>query len=92
MKTFEQDTIVSFDRTTVNLKGIQYEIDNSLTNKSWLHIDNPKDLAKIKEQIGFVKYEEALEISGCQEGDEEMIILGEADFQDTFNPFEEGES
>ena len=48
MKTFEQDTIVSFDRTTVNLKGIQYEIDNSLTNKSWLHIDNPKDLAKIK--------------------------------------------
>tara|TARA_R100001594_G_scaffold114276_1_gene149109 strand:+ start:308 stop:574 length:267 start_codon:yes stop_codon:yes gene_type:complete len=87
MKTFEQDTIVAFDRTTVNLKGVHYDIDDSL-DKSWLHIDNPKDLAKIKEQIGSVKYEEALEISGCQGDDEEIIILGEADFQDTFNPFE----
>ena len=83
MKTFEQDTIVSFDRTTVNLKGVNYEMASS-----WLLIDDPKDLAKIKEQIGSVKYEEALEISGCQGDDEEMIILGEADFQDTFNPFE----
>ena len=83
MKTFEQDTIVSFDRTTVNLKGVHYEMASS-----WLLIDDPKDLAKIKEQIGSVKYEEALEISGCQGDDEEMIILGEADFQDTFNPFE----
>tara|TARA_R100001594_G_scaffold82790_2_gene117304 strand:+ start:2365 stop:2634 length:270 start_codon:yes stop_codon:yes gene_type:complete len=88
MKIFKQDTIVFFDRTTVNLKGIQYEIDDSLANRSWLHIDNPKDLAKIKEQIGSVKYEDALERSGYQGGDEEIIILGEEDFQDTFNPFE----
>ena len=86
MKTFEQDTIVAFDRTTVNLKGVHYDIDDSL-DKSWLHIDNPKDLAKIKEQLGSVQYGDALERSGCQGDDEEMIILGEADFQDTFNPF-----
>jgi len=88
---FEQDTIVSFDRTDINLKGVHYDIDDSL-NKSWLHIDDPKDLAKIKEQISSVQYEEALAISGYQKGDGEIIILGEADFQDTFNPFEEGES
>jgi len=87
MKKFEQDTIVSFDRTTVNLKGIQFSMCGYLSNKRWIHIDNPKDLAKIKEQIGSVQYEEALAISGYQKGDGEIIILGEEDFQDTFNPF-----
>ena len=79
IKTFEEDTIVFFDRTDFNLKGYEYFIYDNLCFISPSHFD------KLKEELGKTLYEYAISYST----DRDKICLSEDDFQETFNPFKE---
>ena len=85
IKTFEQDTIIFFDRSEFNLKGYRYY----LFKNDGIYIDDvmlaiyEKDLPKLKEAIGNDVFVFALDDSN------DKIIFSEEDFicAETFNPF-----
>jgi len=79
IKTFEEDTIVFFDRTDFNLKGYEYFIYDNLCFISPSHFD------KLREELGETLYEYAISYST----DRDKICFSEDDFEETFNPFKE---
>jgi hypothetical protein len=68
-KTFNQDSLVYFDRTEVNLKGYEYKVNDC-------HIELlEKDMPRLKKEIGETTFNNAREIS--QEYDCKTIILAQ---------------
>lgn len=86
-KTFKKDTIVCFDRREFNLKGYGYYfVDNSQFSSvqpTLLALD-PKDLPRLKKELGEFAFTSALD------GTKDQILFSEDDFifNETFNPFE----
>ena len=68
-KTFNQDSLVYFDKTEVNLKGYQYKVNGC-------HIELlEKDMPRLKKEIGENIFNNARDIS--QEYDCKTIILAQ---------------
>ena len=68
-KTFNQDSLVYFDKTEVNLKGYEYKINDCYIELS------EKDMPRLKKEIGETTFNNAREIS--QEYDCKTIILAQ---------------
>jgi len=68
-KTFNQDSLVYFDKTEVNLKGYEYKINGFYIELS------KKDMPRLKKEIGENVFNNAREIS--QEYDCKTIILAQ---------------
>tara|TARA_R100001369_G_C3199278_1_gene145411 strand:- start:217 stop:501 length:285 start_codon:yes stop_codon:yes gene_type:complete len=86
IKTFEQDTIIFFDRSEFNLKGYRYYLfknDGSYIQPILLSIYE-KDLPKLKKAIGNDAYLFAVDDFN------DKVIFSEEDFicAETFNPFQ----
>jgi len=79
-EVFNQPTIVCFDRFELDIKDMFYRF-----NGEFIEI-HPSELPKLKEKLGEVAFNTAMEISKGFGFD--TIIFSEDDFQDTFNPFQ----
>jgi|TARA_R110002020_G_scaffold10771_2_gene40858 hypothetical protein len=85
MKTFKKDTVVCFHKTDFNLKGYGYYfIDNPNSVQPTLLVLDPKDLPRLKKELGDESFTNALD------GTKDQILFSEEDFifNETFNPFE----